>query len=149
MAGCMRSCGKCPAKCYSKAATSDGVPAGGAEFLSFVSVSPSTHLPKKSSSPPVGGKAAPSPSPSFMLGPVSAPFGAISEVAAGPEGAPEVGSTFPAAPAVSASSSSSSSAADEVETASEDEYAAEVSAALERMMASAEGTSAAEIAFEA
>ena len=146
MAGCMRSCGKCPAKCYSKAASSDGVPAGGAEFVSFVSVSPSTRLPKKAA-----GKTAPSPSPSFELGPVSAPFGAISEVAAGPQGAPEVSFSLPAAPAVVSSSASSSSSSSEagVEAASEDEEAADVSAAIERMMASAEGTTAAEIAFEA
>ena len=144
----MRSCGKCPAKCYSKAASSDGVPSGGAEFVSFVSVSPSTHLPKKASA---SAKTAPSPSPSFELGPVSAPFGAISEVAAGPQGAPEVSFSLPAAPAVvsSSASSSSSSAEAEVEAASEDEEAADVSAAIERMMASAEGTSAAEVAFEA
>ena len=88
MAGCMRSCGKCPAKCYSKAASSDGVAAGGAEFLSFASVSSLTSLPRKASS--AAGKAAPAPTPSFELGPVSVAFGALSEVAAGPEGAPEV-----------------------------------------------------------
>ena len=141
MAGCMRSCGKCPAKCYSKAAaSSDGVAAGGAEVVSLISVSASTRLPKKA-------KTAPSPSPSFELGPVSAPFGALSEVAAGPQGAPEVSSSFPAVPAAASSSSPSSSAA-EAEAISDGD-ASEVSAAIERMMASTQGTMAAESAFEA
>jgi hypothetical protein len=141
MAGCMRSCGKCPAKCYSKAAaSSDGVAAGGAEVVSLVSVSASTRLLIKA-------KSAPSPSPSFELGPVSAPFGALSEVAAGPQGAPEVSSSFPAVPAAASSSSPSSSAA-EAEAISDGD-ASEVSAAIERMMASTQGTMAAESAFEA
>ena len=151
MAGCMRSCGKCPAKCYSKAASSDSVSAGGAEFVSFVSVSSSTGLPKKAKTAP-----SPSSSPSFELGPVSAPFGSLSEVAAGPQGAPEVStfSPFPAAPvspmssmAAAAPSPSSSLAAEEA--AAEAIFDDEVSAAIERMVASTEGTSAAESAFEA
>lgn len=151
MAGCMRSCGKCPAKCYSKAASSDGVEPGGAEFVSFVSVSSSTRLPRKAAAT----KAAPAPSPYFELGPVSAPFGALSEVAAGPEGAPEVRGastttmmTSSSSPPLSSSSDAEAEAAAAAASSSSEEED-DVASAIERMIMSAEGDTASESAFEA